>query len=352
MPSFSVTVVRRGRAKVAVPPNVKIVDIPLPTLGTLGRSQFGLLKAVINASCYVIVATLVSVAAGASNRCGTIHGRFLFPEGVVAYLTSFALGARLVITSEGFDVNLYLNKGIARSVLSIISRRAELVTVSEPMRDLLNGLGYQAKLIPNFADGDLFRFVPIERKERQIVFVGTLDENKRPAVLLEAVDGIREYLAAGGIRVRIVGDGPLRRQLEEMVDDHHLRNVVVFDGYLPHSQVKDLMARSYLFVNCSRTEGSSLAMIEAMASGCLVVAADIPANRSLIHNGETGFLFSGDDPRALSRLVEHAFEDSLASGRITSMARSYFESVLDLKTVAYGLSNLYMGDGDNPHGRA
>ncbi len=64
-------------------------------------------------------------------------------------------------------------------------------------------------------------------------------------------------------------------------------------GEVPHDRMGALYARADIVLNCSRFEGMPNSLLEAMALGRPVVAADIPGNRSLIRDKETGWLYSG-----------------------------------------------------------
>ena len=69
-------------------------------------------------------------------------------------------------------------------------------------------------------------------------------------------------------------------------------------GPVPHAAMPALLAAADIVLNCSRSEGGMAnAVIEALALGRAVLAADIPGNRSLIEDGVTGLLF-GSETRA------------------------------------------------------
>lgn len=338
-----VEVIRRGNARIDTPEDVGVTDIPLPVIGTLGAGKSALMFASLNSLCYLIVGTFVSTVRAVADRCQVVHARFLFPEGIVAYVVSALLRTRLVVTAEGFDVNLYLDHSVARFLVRLISKRAVLVTVNSPMKTALARLGVNSVLIPNHADGQYFRFVPIDQKQKLIIFVGTLDLNKRPDFLLEALALIRDFLATNEVKTLIVGDGPLRSAVEKMLVQLGLSESVVLAGYLPREQVRDLMARACLFVNCSLTEGMSLAMTEAMASGCVVAASDIPANSSQIEGGKSGLLFNPEDPKELAAFIVGVFSEMRKYQALGKAARKHFEAHYDVRAVASLLSTIYDG---------
>ncbi len=69
----------------------------------------------------------------------------------------------------------------------------------------------------------------------------------------------------------------------------------VWLGEIPHEKMGSLYRRADLVLNCSYSESMPNSLMEAMALGRPVVAADIPGNRSLIRNGETGWLYDGEE---------------------------------------------------------
>ena len=78
-------------------------------------------------------------------------------------------------------------------------------------------------------------------------------------------------------------------------------------GEVPYGQMGDLYARADIVLNCSRFEGMPNSLMEAMALGRPVLAVDIPGNRSLVREGETGLLFHGAESfrRQLLRLIHN-----------------------------------------------
>jgi sugar transferase (PEP-CTERM/EpsH1 system associated) len=138
--------------------------------------------------------------------------------------------------------------------------------------------------------------------ERQMITIGTvgrLDPVKNQVALLEAVAGLLPGLP--GLRLTIVGDGPLRRFLEEKAAALGLRDVVTFTG--ARSDTPDLMRGFDLFVLPSINEGISNTILEAMATGLAVVASDTGGNPEVVADGVTGRLYEASKPQALSQAL-------------------------------------------------
>jgi glycosyltransferase involved in cell wall biosynthesis len=101
----------------------------------------------------------------------------------------------------------------------------------------------------------------------------------------------------------IVGDGHLRPSLERYARDLGVASRVVFAGR--RNDVDSVLAGSDVFVNASDSEGLSNSVMEAMRAGLPVVASDVDGNRTLVTNGQNGYLFrAGDAHHLATQLVQ------------------------------------------------
>ena len=128
-------------------------------------------------------------------------------------------------------------------------------------------------------------------KNLSIGYIGGLNEEK----------GIREFLSAYSILSKenpdleayIMGDGPLRRWLEWEILEKGLSRVHVL-GFIDN--LRRYLARvRIVFFPTKHKEGLSLAILESLSMGKLVVARDIGGNREIVIDSKTGFLFKTDD---------------------------------------------------------
>jgi glycosyltransferase involved in cell wall biosynthesis len=127
----------------------------------------------------------------------------------------------------------------------------------------------------------------------------------------------------------IAGDGPRRRELQELVDRLGLRGRFSLCGF--RSRVTDFIAALDLFVSSSRWEGLPLAIVEAMLLGKRVVATDVGGNRELVKPGRTGLLVRPGDPQALSdamlRMLDEAASPALDVEVVRGTAAAIADSV-------------------------
>jgi glycosyltransferase involved in cell wall biosynthesis len=162
-----------------------------------------------------------------------------------------------------------------------------------------------------------------------ILAVGQLAERKGLADLVRACALLRDR--GDRFICHIVGQGPQRPELEQLIAELGLEQCVLLCGPLPHEAVIDEYARAALFVlPCRQTKDGDIDGIpnvlpEAMAMGVPVVSTRLSAIPELIRDGENGVLVSPDDPLALADamsalLAQPALREELGgNGRRTAL---------------------------------
>jgi glycosyltransferase involved in cell wall biosynthesis len=146
-----------------------------------------------------------------------------------------------------------------------------------------------------------------------VLTVARLAQQKGLDVLLRAAVDVPDA------RFAIAGDGPERVQLETMAQSLGVAGRVAFLGH--RTDVPDLLAAADLFVLPSLYEGSSLAILEAMAAGRAVVSSSIRGTDELIVDGESGCLVQPGDAEGLAGALRAVLGDDATRARLGSAAR-------------------------------
>jgi len=207
-------------------------------------------------------------------------------------------------------------------------QRADLnLCTSLPMMEQLQGQGIdRLALWERAVDARRFHASKSSREMRNtlsggephkplLLYVGRLSAEKEVAALREVVSAMPD------VRLAIVGDGPSRRELEK----HFEGTPTSFAGYLRGEPLAAAYASSDLFVLPSKTETLGLVLMEAMASGCPVVACNAGGVPDAVENGLTGFLFEPGDPRGLVNAVRYALDHPEERDAIRMRARADVE---------------------------
>ncbi len=119
--------------------------------------------------------------------------------------------------------------------------------------------------------------------------------------LVTGIPGQYEFIVAG--------DGSQRSALERLAHELGLETVLRFTGAVSDDQMRHLIQQSDLFVSCSSSDGTSVSMLEAMASGCVPIVTDIPVNHEWIEPGQNGLLFPVGDAESLAQAITYAAGD-------------------------------------------
>lgn len=152
--------------------------------------------------------------------------------------------------------------------------------------------------------------------------VGRLDASKGQLGLVPLMRRVTERHP--GARLVIAGEGPERPRLEAAIAEAGLGGSIGLPGM--RGDVPELLALADLLVFPSRSEGFGLAVLEAMAAGCPVVAYDLPALREFARDGETAILVPGDDAEGLAAAVCALLDDAPRRRRYGEAARRRVEA--------------------------
>jgi len=157
----------------------------------------------------------------------------------------------------------------------------------------------------------LDRFVPKPRlagDDNRLLFVGPHEPRKGLRYLLQAV----AFLRSTGLAVRLttIGTGSQVPELKKLAEDLRISDAVEFKGYITDqddSRLPEMYATADIFVLPSLEEGFGFVLVEAMASGLPVVAANVSAIPEVI--GDAGILVPPRDPRALAAALRRLIND-------------------------------------------
>ena len=152
--------------------------------------------------------------------------------------------------------------------------------------------------------------------EFDVVFVGRLVPIKRVDRLIGAIAIAAEALP--DLRAVIVGDGPLREQLETLVDERGVRGNVTFAGRT--ADVPAWLRRSRVFVLTSASEGLALSLMEAMMCGLPAVVPDVGDLRDVVEDGTNGYVVGTPTEGAFAEALIALLRDPERYGRFRAAA--------------------------------
>jgi len=174
--------------------------------------------------------------------------------------------------------------------------------------------------------------------DKLILFVGRLFGGKGEFDLIEAVSQVKSEQP--GVKLIIVGQGPVKASAVSYVQDMGLQKEVTFVDYMPRDVLRQYYSASDIFILPSYSEGMPKVLLEAMISGTAAVVSDIPAHRELIVHGETGYLFETGNAVSMAETILTALEDQRSS-EVVANAANLIRDKYTWPVVARRLENVY-----------
>lgn len=240
-----------------------------------------------------------------------IHANFIFPDGLLAWWTSFFSKTPFIITAHGTDVPDYNpHRAIKAHCLFLpiwkqITRYARVVVCpSHKIRELVEAHSPESntKVIPNGSDTERFRKV---QKKKRIIAVTRLLERKGVQYLIQAVKDMDLDW-----EVVIAGDGPFLGELKQLASSSNVQ--IKFTGWLDNKsdELRKLYESSSIFVLPSESENFPICLLEAMASRNAIITSQGTGCEEVV--GGTGKLVQPKDAVSIRKaIVELTKSDEL-----------------------------------------
>lgn len=228
-----------------------------------------------------------------------------------AYLRAGVLQGNLVTTFHGFDVSRVLARD-PRAYSPLFATGQLFLPISEHWRKQLIAMGCPAeKTFVHRMGIDCRRFPIATRISREVVKLVSVARLVEKKGLEYALRAVAELIHRGySMRYDIVGDGPLRAELETIIGALDVGDHVRIVGQREQTEVSRLLLDADIFLAPSVTdsrgdqEGIPVAIMEAMATGLPVVSTLHSGIPELVEAGRTGFLVPERDCAALMRALE------------------------------------------------
>jgi glycosyltransferase involved in cell wall biosynthesis len=146
------------------------------------------------------------------------------------------------------------------------------------------------------------------------------------------------------LQLIMLGNGSLAGQLSKIFQQGGVMDQVFLPGQVSQSELPRLYAMADLYLAAAHSDGTSISLLEAMASARPVLVSDIPGNREWVSPGEQGWLFPDGDINALAALILQAFSERerliemSRRARQTAEERANWEDNFPLLLQAYDLA--------------
>lgn len=184
-------------------------------------------------------------------------------------------------------------------------------------------VGKTAVILPNSLNPNFLRERYEGERDKRIVSVGRLDENKNHEMMIRVFVKLMEKYP--DYTLTIYGEGELHTKLRDIVGSLQAKERVFLPGTIP--DVAEKIEKASLFLLTSYSEGVSNALIEAMALGLPVIATDVPSGGTveLIEHGQNGWIIPTGDEKALMEAIDTILSDAALANRLGTQAHKIQE---------------------------
>lgn len=239
-----------------------------------------------------------------SQKPDVIYAHFLYNISYATYLKK-KYGIPLVGIEHWSELNkTTLPNNILYRGNIAYNNADKIISVSESLKkQIYKHFNHDSIVVHNMVGEEFFIQSPMQdRNSDEVVFVstGSLIKRKGYDVLIKALITISSQL--GFWKLNIVGDGPEREKLQQMIDEHHLNNNIKLLGRKNKLEIISLLHNSDVFLFPSRMENFSVAVLEALSAGLPVVATICGGIKECVDK-KNGLLVPVEDVDALANAI-------------------------------------------------
>ncbi len=257
---------------------------------------------------------------------------FALPTGIVSWIMKVLYNIPYSLSLRGGDVpgflpkNLHTLHRITMPLTYIVWRSAHnIVANSRGLQSLAmktaSKIGKNILYIPNGVNTSVFKPSGNPDKKFHLLFVGRLTEQKGVIHILNALHTLKDDTSIiNNIKCTIVGDGPLRGELEEKTTQLGITEYVTFLGWVDRDKLPEIYAQADVLLMPSSEEGMPNVILEAISSGLSIIATNVAGNEELVFNEKNGFLIN--DVSKIPYFLTQLFHDRMALEKQKQYSRS------------------------------
>lgn len=285
-----------------------------------------------------------------SARYDVLHAHF-GPVGLSFRAARQLWRAPLIVSFHGYDYSAWPKRRGPGAYQRLFETADSITVNSQYARDRLVALGSSPSQIHHLNYGVNLSEFPFRSRERRfgdpvrVLSVGRLVEKKGFEYSIRAVARVRNVVPE--LRYDIVGDGPLRKQLENVIREVGVEREVFLHGSQTGEVVRRLMAEADLFILSSVTaatgdqEGTPVSLMEAQASGLPVLSTWHSGIPEVVLHEQSGFLVPERDTDALADRLRVLLDHPEMWPPFGLAGRMHMERRFDLERVNSQLFDLY-----------
>ena len=266
-----------------------------------------------------------------------IYANWIIPQGFIATFIRRSCNIPLVTYSHGSDVFPLKNKffkfiqkyTLKNSEVVIINRFPEFYGKIKVIPLGINIKKYTKKYSKREKNEIVEKYGL--KNSRVLLFVGRLNELKGVQYLIRALLDINNKFK--NVKLLVIGQGPYKTSLEEIVKELNLQNHVIFIGALPKKDIGVYYNLADIFVLPSLSEGLGIVLLESILSGTPVIGTNVGGVPDIIKNNETGLLVEPENSIQISEAINKLLNDRILRDKLTENALLYIKNTFSWNVI-------------------
>ena len=284
-----------------------------------------------------------------------LHAGFVQKDGLVGYLSK---KRPLVLLTWGSDILIHpFSSRLVMALTRVILAKADAITVDadyvrQKLLEICPTAASKAFIFRHGVNLTLFKPLPPLEREELRERLGVAD--KKVLIMARMFESVYDHetfiksLPAvieqhPDTHIFLCGAGSLMPEAISHVQRLGLEQHITFTGLLTPGQLAPYFAASDLYVSTSKSDGSSLALMEAMACGLPAILTNVPANLEWVRAGEGGEIVPVGDSHVLSHLTSNLLEDERRIREYGKRNRQVAEEKADWSKNFDGLEQMLRG---------
>lgn len=225
-------------------------------------------------------------------------GRGFFPA-VAGVLAGRILKKRIVLTFHGGGADSFFKKRTTL-VKYILSKTDHNIVLSGFIGQIYDKYGIGYIIIPNIVEMDEDHFRNREKICPKFISTRSLTSIYNISCTIDAFKMVKEQFPEA--KLDILGDGPLRQQMESYVIDNGISNVS-FVGRVDNSSIYRYLDNADIFISSSLFDNMPVSILEGFNAGLLVIASNVGGVPYLVEDNGNGLLFNPENPSELAKKI-------------------------------------------------
>ena len=240
---------------------------------------------------------------------------------VIGVFAGIILRKKIIITYHGGDLENYLKRNLrfARWVL----KKADILTVpSKYLKSILDKVNIPSIIIPNILRDDNIIFKKRDKLAPLLTTTRSHEKIYNLSLLISAFAELKKHHK--NAKLRLIGDGSLRKQLELLVLQMGLVDVE-FVGKVNNSEIGQELNKADIYINPTTKDSFSVSMFEAFACGLPVISTNVGAIPDNLIDGYNGLLIESNNVEQLVEKIEYLLNNIEHANQIVKNAYDTFK---------------------------